>query len=175
MGLLMILLVVARAHAADDSQTQYCDEQGQKLATETSEAYVVRDFIRPKPACSGKKALQSFCASIQTFLGYANLADDETILDPEDPDYAQMKHARDRAAKVCGTTTDAIRAGLCVKADAAKKWQWAYAECPVEGRRIFMRECLKPHQVYGEGGGRLVQDTEAQCTQQYLYQTRSKR
>lgn len=29
----------------------------------------------------------------------------------------------------------------------------AHAECPVEGRRIYLRECLKPRVLVGEGGG----------------------
>ena len=92
----------------------------------------------------------------------------------DDPDYANMVHVRDRAAKLCGTTTDAIRANLCSKADASQQLKFAYAECPIEGRQLYMRECLKPHRFIGEGmNGKMVQSTEAECAKQYELRSKS--
>jgi uncharacterized protein (DUF2126 family) len=61
------------------------------------------------------------------------------------------------------------------KADASKQRKFAYAECPVEGRQINMRECLEPHFLIGEsgeGGGGTVRTTDAECAQRYQSRAR---
>ena len=119
--------------------------------------------------------MQTFCAFVQSYDGYKTLAEDAALLpDASDPDYANMVHVRDRAAKLCGTTTEAIRVGLCSKAEASQQLKFAYAECPVEGRQLYLRECLKPHRIVGEGmNGKMVQSTEAECAARYKSRTKA--
>jgi hypothetical protein len=171
----VLLPFIAPVHADQDSQSQDCIDQVKMMGSESSFNFNVRNFIVPKAQCKDKKSVQAFCGFVQSYDGYKTLAEDAALLpDTSDPDYANMVHVRDRAAKVCGTTTEAIRAALCAKADASKQWKYAYAECPVEGKQIFMRECLKPHRFVGEGAnGKMVQYTEAECTKQYESRSKS--
>jgi len=156
-----------------DDLVRVCDNQVKKMGPESSENYLVRFFITPTAPCKDARSLKSFCAFVQSYDGYQILALDAALVpDTSDPDYANLTHPRDRAAKVCGTTPDSIRIGLCKQADAAKQWQFAYAECPTEGRAIYMRECLKPYVTDGEGGGRVMHRTEAECTAQYKARTK---
>ena len=193
----MLFAANARADAADDACQQImadrsttpdmfsmmcpnkndlarvCENQVKKLGPESGDNFVVRFFITPNAQCKDKKSVQSFCTFVQSYDGYQVLALDAALLpDPSDPDYANLTHPRDRSAKVCGTTTEAIRTNLCSKADELKKWGFAYAECPAEGRKIFLRECVKPHTTDGEGGLRVVTRTEAECIREYDSRTR---
>ena len=173
-ALSMLLGAPAQAAPADDDRARECDGMARKLGPESSENYVVRYFITPTAQCKDKKSLQVFCSFVQSYDGYKTLAEDAALLpDTSDPDYAQVTHVRDRAAKVCGTTTEALRASLCAKADAAKQWKYAYAECPAEGRQIYLRECQKPHVLVGEGGGATLKTSEADCARQYDARTRA--
>lgn len=172
-ALTMLCSSPALAARVGDDSARECVEHAKRLGPESSENYLVRYFIPPSAPCKDKASLAAFCAFAQSYDGFKTLAEDAALLpDPSDPDYKHMTGVRDRAARLCGTSTEAIRAGLCSKADASKQWRYAYDECPVEGRRIYMRECLKPRVLVGEGGGRTVQDTEAQCAAKYT--TRAK-
>jgi len=123
-----------------------CEVQAKSLENDSS---AVRFFIASDAPCTDRKSVQLFCNYAQSFGGYIDLKTDSF---------------RDRAAKVCSTTTEAVRATLCGKADAAKQWQFAYEECPTEGMQIFMRECRKPG-LGGEGGTYIP--TEAECASRY--------
>jgi len=156
-----------------DDLVRVCESQVKRMGPESSENYLVRFFITPTAPCKDARSLKSFCAFVQAYDGYQVLAVDAALVpDTSDPEYANLTHPRDRAAKVCGSTPDAIRISLCSKADAAKQWRFAFAECPTEGRVIYMRECLKPHTTVGEGGGLVVRSTEAECAAQYKARTK---
>jgi len=147
---------------------EVCVNQVKRMGPESTDNYVVRFFITPTALCKDKKSLQAFCTFVTSYDGYQILAIDAALVpDSSDPDYANLTHPRDRATKVCGTTAEAVHANLCSKADQSKQWQFAYAECPMEGKQIFIRECLKPKVSDGEGAGRVIHETLAECTSQY--------
>jgi len=149
-----------------DDLALVCGNQVKKMGPDSQENVLVRHFIVPKGLCTDKKSLQSFCGFAQSYEGFMTLSNDGSLRpDPSDPDYASLKNPRDRAAKVCGTTPEAVHASLCSKADAAKHWEFAMAECPVEGRAIYIRECQKPTTTSGEGAGKVIQRTAAECAQ----------
>lgn len=156
-----------------DDLVRVCENQVKKMGPDSSENYLVRYFITPNAPCKGQQSLRSFCGFVQSYDGYQILAEDGALVpDPSDPDYANLTRPRERAAKVCGTTPEAIRVALCSKADAAKQWRFALAQCPTEGRAIHMRECLKPYVTDGEGAGRVMRRTEAECAAQYKSRTK---
>lgn len=170
----MLMPFMVTYHASAYADSQDCVDQVKLMGSESSYNFNVRNFIVPKAQCKDKPSVQAFCAFVQSYEGYKTLADDAAILpDKDDPDYANMVHVRDRAAKLCGTSTDAIRANLCSKADASQQLKFAYAECPVEGKQLYMRECLKPHRFIGEGmNGKMTAYTEAECAAQYKSRTK---
>ena len=174
-SLFVLLSFITPANASADEQSQDCINQVKMMGSESSYNFNVRNFIVPKAECKDKQSVQAFCAFVQSYDGYKTLAEDAALLpDKDDPDYANMVHVRDRAAKLCGTTTDAIRANLCSKADASQQLKFAYAECLIEGKQLYMRECLKPHRFIGEGmNGKMVQSTEAECAKQYESRSKS--
>ena len=145
-----------------------CDDQVRKMGPESSENYLIRYFIVPNAPCKDTQSVKSFCAFVRSFDGYQTLGADAALVpDPSDPDFANLTHPRARAATVCGTTPEAIHATLCQTADASKQWDFAIAECPIEGRLIFIRECVKPRTTVGEGGGQVVVRTATDCANDF--------
>ena len=156
-----------------------CELQAKKLGPESMigpgsmDTWVFRYFVKPDAPCKDKKSVQTFCGFVQSYEGYEKLdVDSSELVDPSDPDYASLTPLFERSAKACATTPEAIRVSLCSKADVAKQWEFAYSKCPIEGRQIFMRECLKPW-TSEEGSNIVRYRTEAECVAQY--KSRSKK
>ena len=130
-----------------------CSGLVKKIRVESQENYVIRHFIVPNAACKDKDSVQAFCKVVQSYDGYQIFKNDGTLkADPSDPEYAWLTNPHERAAKVCGTTSEAIHAHLCSKADQPSQWNFAFAECPALGKQIYQRECSKVVDTCGEGG-----------------------
>lgn len=156
--------------------SQVCLNQVKQMGLSSPQNTLIRHFIVPSATCKDKKSVQALCAFVQSFDGYEVLGQDGALVpDPSDPDYATLSKWRERTVQLCGTTRAAIRASLCPKADAARKWEFAIAECPSEGKAIYLRECVKPTITDGEGAGRVVIRTAAECAQSYEVQKKRPR
>jgi len=141
-----------------------CVATVKSLGAESSENYNVRYFLAPGAPCKDAVSVHAFCQFVGSYDGYQVLLNDENAKgDPSSPDYATLRNPVPVSAKACGTTPEAMLANLCAKADAAKQWDFAYAYCPVEGKAIYVRECLKPSTTDGEGAGRVIKRSAAEC------------
>lgn len=137
-----------------DDLALLCGGLVKKIQIESQENSLVRYFMVPNAPCKDKNSVQAFCKIVQSYDGYQIFKNDGTLkADPWDPDYASLKNPYERAAKVCGTTPEAIHSDLCGKSDQPSRWDFAIAECPAQGKEIYKRECgaVKQSACRGEG------------------------